>query len=160
MPVPDDDSRDFPAVEREYLHHRGRPDFDWLRFPNPSPRHLPTRPLAEARVGLLSTSGAHLSGDDPIPPSGPPRVVPIDADVTFHHVGYDTSGAIADPEVVWPVQTLRTLVEREVIGSVSDMAVSMMGAVLDGHLVIERHVPTAVDQFRRDAVDLVLLVPA
>lgn len=159
MAVPNDDSRDFPAVEREYIRGRGRPDFDWLRFSDPSPRHRPKRPLAEARVGLMSSSGAHLTDDDPIGASGPPRVIPIDSEVTFHHVGYDTGRAIADPEVVWPVRTLRRLADEGTIGSVSEMAVSMMGAVLDGRMVLERHVPVVVEQFRRDAVDLVLLVP-
>jgi hypothetical protein len=123
-------------------------------------RHRLKRPLTEARIGLLSTAGAHLAGEDPIPASGPPRVIPVDAAVAFHHIGYDTKRASADSEVAWPVRTLRRLADLGVIGSVSERAVSMMGAVLDGRVVLDRHVPAAVGQFRRDGVDLVLLVPA
>ncbi len=158
--LPDDDSRDFPAVERDYIRRRGRPGFDWIRFDEPSPRHPLKRPLSEARVGLLSTAGAHLEGDGPIPASGPPRVIPIDAKIAFHHIGYDTKRAGEDPEVVWPVRTLQRLAGQGVIGTVSGQAVSMMGAVLDGRLVLDRHVPLAADHFRRDRADLVLLVPA
>lgn len=160
MALPDDDSRDFPAVERDYLRRRARPDFDWIRFDEPSARHLPKCQLSEARIGLLSTAGAHLAAEDPIPISGPPRVIPIDAEIALDHVGYDTQRAGQDPEVVWPVRTLQRLAEHGVIGTVSGQAVSMMGAVLDGRVVLDRHVPPAVDQFRRDQVDLVLLVPA
>lgn len=158
--LPYDDSRDFPAVERDYIRRRGRPDFDWLRFDQPSPRHRLKGPLSQARIGLLPTAGAHLAGEDPIPASGPPRVIPIDAEVALHHIGYDTRRASEDPEVVWPVRTLRRLADLGVIGAVSGRAVSMMGAVFDGRVVVDRHVPVAVEQFRRDGVDLALLVPA
>jgi D-proline reductase (dithiol) PrdB len=100
------------------------------------------------------------AGEGPIPASGPPRVIPIEADVAMTHPGYNTRRAGEDPEVVWPVRTLQRLAEQGVIGSVSGQAVSMMGAVMDGRVVLDRHVPAAVDQFRRDRVDLVLLVPA
>src|SRR6266404_6430333 len=145
MVLAHDDSRDFPDVERDYIRRRGWPGFDWLRFEEPSPRHMPGKPLSQARVGLLSTAGAHLAGEDPIAASGPPRVVPIDAQIAFDHIGYDTRRASEDPEVVWPVRTLRRLAEHGVIGGVSGQAVSMMGAVLDGHVVLDR-VPTAVGQ--------------
>ena len=54
------DYRDF--AQREYDHVRANflPDFDWTSFDTPSPRTLPKRPLAEARVALISTAGAHL----------------------------------------------------------------------------------------------------
>ena len=45
-------------------------------------------------------------------------------------------------------------------GTTSRLAVSTMGAVFDGQVVLDRHVPVAVDRFRRDRVDLVMLVPA
>jgi hypothetical protein len=160
MPVAGDDSREFPDVERDYLRRRGWPDFDWVRFGERSPRHRPRRKLSQARIGLLSTAGAHLPGEPPIPPSGPPHVIPIEADVALTHPGYDTRRSAGDPEVVWPVRTLQRLAQQGFIGTVSGRAVSMMGAVMDGRLVFERHVPAAVDQFRRDRVDLVLLVPA
>ena len=160
MTFPHDDSLHFPAVERDYIQRRGHPSFDWLRFAEPSARNRLKRPLTEARIGLLSTAGAHLPGEDPIPAAGPPRVLPIGEKVAFHHIGYDTRRASADPEVVWPVRTLRRLADQGVIGTVSGQAVSMMGAVLDGRIVLDRHLPVAIDVFQRDQVDLVLLVPA
>jgi len=155
-----DDSRHFPDIERDYIRRRGHPGFDWLRFAEPSARHRLKRPLAEARIGLLSTAGAHLPSEDAIPAAGPPRVIPIGEKVAFHHIGYDTRRASEDPEVVWPVRTLGRLADQGVIGAVSGQAVSMMGAVLDGRMVLDRHLPAAIDVFQRDQVDLVLLVPA
>ena len=158
--LPHDDSRAFPDLERDYIRRRGRPDFDWLRFPEASPRHKLNRPLSEARVGLLSTAGAHPRDEKPIPASGPSRAIPIDTEIAFHHIGYDTKRPAEDPEVVWPVRTLQRLAEQGVIAAVSRLAVSTMGAVFDGQVVLDRHVPVAVDRFRRDRVDLVMLVPA
>lgn len=156
----DDDSRDFPDTERDYVRARHKPDFDWIRFAAPSPRNRLTVPLNQARVGLVSTAGAHLPGERPIRPSGPPRVVPLDEEIVFHHIGFDTKRASEDPEVVWPARALRALADAGFVGSVSGQGVSMMGGVLDGREVTSRHVPGTVEAFRRDHVDLALLVPA
>jgi len=110
--LPHDDSRAFPDLERDYIRRRGRPDFDWLRFPEASPRHKLNRPLSGARVGLLSTAGAHPRDEKPIPASGPSRAIPIATEIAFHHIGYDTKRAAEDPEVVWPVRMLQRLAQR------------------------------------------------
>jgi hypothetical protein len=157
--VPIDDSREFAAVERAYLHRLGIP-FEWLRYDTPSPRHRPAKPLHEVRVGLISTSGAHLPGPSPFTRSAAVAVLPATAEVTFTHVGFDTERTRTDPDVVWPVASLQRLVGDGVIGSLAPHAVSMMGAVFEGRHVVERAVAPTVEWLRQDAVDLALLVPA
>jgi hypothetical protein len=61
---------------------------------------------------------------------------------------------------VFPVGTLRALVEAGSIGSVAPTAVSTMGYIPRGERVLERLVPPTVDLLRSEEVDLALLVPA
>lgn len=155
-----DDSRGFAAVERAYLRGRWLPDFEWLQYDTPSPRNPLRTPLAEARVGLVDTSGCHVVGTPPAGSSGRAVPVPVDAEITFTHPGFDVERALRDPEVVHPVRTLQRLAGRGVIGELAPTTVSVMGGTLMGRRIIERGVPTAVDAMRDQQVDLALLVPA
>ena len=155
-----DDSRGFAAVEREHLRERWLPDFEWMRFDAPSPRNPLRVPLDQARVGLVDTSGCHAVGTPPAGSSGRAVLVPLDAEVTFTHPGFDVERALRDPDVVHPVHALQRLAERGVIGSVAANAVSVMGGVLIGQRIVERGMPTAVEAMIAQQVDLALLVPA
>lgn len=155
----DDDSLGFAALEREHVR-RFVPEFDWLRIPEPSPRVHPRSPLPTARIGLVSTAGAHLPGERPIRPDAEVRLLPAEADVVLHHPGYDTERASGDLDVVYPAPLLRRLADDGVIGSLAPTVISMMGFIPDGRAVLERAVPVAVDRLRNEQVDLTLLVPA
>jgi hypothetical protein len=155
-----DDSRGFAAVERAHLRREWLPDFEWMGYPAPSPRNPLRMPLTEARVGLLDTSGCHAVGTPPAGSSGRAVLVPVDAEVTFTHPGFDVERALRDPDVVHPVRTLERLAERGVIGSLAATTVSVMGGVLIGSRIVERGVPAAVRSMRDQQVDLALLVPA
>lgn len=157
----EDDSLGYDDVERAYIRREFEPDFEWVSFDRPSRRNALRVPLAEARVGLISTAGAHLPDQRPAGAGGGVRLIPVDAPrVVLTHEGYDTRRASADPEVVFPVGTLERLAAGGLIGSVASTAVSMMGYVPDGVRVLERTVPEALVQLRSDQVDLALLVPA
>jgi hypothetical protein len=54
--------RGFAQVEYEHVRERVYAPFDWTTFEKPSPRHRLQRPLAQARVALAATAGAHLPG--------------------------------------------------------------------------------------------------
>lgn len=157
----EDDSEGFDRVERAYVRAHLVPDFEWLDFDRPSPRHLLRVPLAEARVGLVTTAGVHLPTQRPMGPGGRARLVPVDADdIVLSHEGYDVERAGEDPEVVYPVRTLRTLAEAGFIGSLAPTAISTMGYCPDGRHVLERSVPPMIERLRSEEVDLALLVPA
>src|SRR6266567_2412663 len=128
--VPGDDSEGFADVEREHLRTHYLPDFEWMTFDQPSPRLRPPVAMAEARIGLLDTCGAHLPDQPPVGASGRAALVPVDGDVVFTHSGFDVERASHDPEVVHPTRTLRALAAEGVIGSVAPTAVSVMGGVL------------------------------
>lgn len=165
MPAPEptptwDDTAGFPALEADFVR-RLVPSFDWVHCDSPSPRNPLRIPLARARVGLVTTAGAHLPGQDPPGRRGEARLVPLDApQVVLTHPGYDTERASADPEVVVPARTLPALAGEGLIGEVAPVGVSTMGFVPDGACVGSRSVPVAVEALADQEVDLALLVPA
>lgn len=155
----DDDSLDFPEVERRHVRERYVPDWDWTVYDAPSPR-VPLRvPLAQARVGLVSTAGAHQPGERPLGASGQARAIPVEAAIAFDHPGYDVERAAQDPEVIWPVNTLGRLAAAGVIGEAVPTALSTMGGVLIARRLLERAVPQAVEWAAAERLDLALLVP-
>jgi hypothetical protein len=155
-----DDARGFADVERAHVRGKYLPDFEWTSYPEPSPRLIPPVPLAEARVGLVDTCGAHLVDGPPPGTSGRATVLPLDAEIMLTHPGYDTERAMRDPEVVHPVHTLQRLAASGVIGEAAPRCVSVMGGVLIASRILERAVPAAIEAMLSMAVDLALLVPA
>jgi hypothetical protein len=157
----EEDSLGFDLVERAYVRENLVPDFEWVDHRRPSPRNRLARPLAQARVGLVSTAGAHLPDHRRMGAGGDVRMIPADAPrVALSHGGYDTERSSKDPEVVFPVRTLERLAEAGFIGPLAPTAVSTMGYIPRGERVLERVVPAAVETLRSEAVDLALLVPA
>lgn len=161
IPGPEDDSEGFDLIERDHLRRRFVPDFEWLAFPEPSPRNRLTVPLSRARVALISTAGAHLPEQRPMGPGGDLPRIPVDArEIRLSHAGYHTRRASLDPEVVFPVGTLRALVQAGFIGGLAPTALSTMGYIPRGERVLERLVLPNVELLRSEDVDLALLVPA
>jgi hypothetical protein len=158
--IADDDSRGFAGVERTHLREHYLPSFEWMGYEQASPRTLPPVPLSEARIGLVTTCGAHLVDQPPVGASGRAALLPLRGRLAFTHPGYDVSRAEKDPEVVHPAHTLLRLAADGVVGSVAETAVSVMGGVLIGTRLLERGVPPTVEVMLDQQVDLALLVPA
>src|SRR5713226_1601829 len=116
----EDDSVGYDEVERAYIRREFEPDFEWVRFARPSRRNPLRVPLDQARVGLVSTAGAHLPDQRPAGAGGGIRLIPVGAPaVMLTHEGYDTRRASADPEVVFPVRALQRLAAKGFVGSVA-----------------------------------------
>jgi D-proline reductase (dithiol) PrdB len=124
-------------------------------------------PLAQARVGLVTSAGAYVEGDEPFDVAsaqGDPtiRLIPGDVElarVRFAHSHYDTTRAERDPNVVLPLEPLRALARDGVIGSVSTVHVGMMGFNPDPRRIRDESAPAVADLFGRAKVDVVLLSP-
>jgi len=83
--------------------------------------------LARTVVGIASATGVHLRSQTPFPTEDPGdvsyRAIPADAaleDLVISHQHYDHSDADRDPNIVFPLVTLRELVADGVIGGVAD----------------------------------------
>lgn len=159
----------FADVERRFVREKALPDFDWVYFDTPSEAVPLNKPLSEARVALVSTSGAYLSavqepfemrsplGDDSF------RIIPRDTapgEVALSHPGYDTRRAAHDLNCVFPFELLRGLEEQGVIGEAAPRHISFMGFVSQPERLIAETAPQAASVLREDGVDLALLVPA
>jgi D-proline reductase (dithiol) PrdB len=140
-----------------------------LSFPfiehDDSPRASLEKPLSRAKLALVTTAGIHLRGDASfsrgdqgyrvIPSRTPPREI-----VQSHtSIGFDRVPLYRDINVSFPVDRVRELVERGVIGSLSDRFYSFLGAQRDPHRIIERTGPEVADRLRDEGADLVVLTP-
>ena len=124
-----------------------------------------TKDLSASKVALVSSAGLHLRSDKPFGPGDPTyRVIPSDsstADVIDSHtsIGWDRTGIYRDLNLAFPMDRLRELVDRKVIGSLSQDYYSFMGAQRDPRKIIEETGPQAAEALHAQDVDLVFLVP-
>lgn len=160
-PVDGDDSAGFATTERDFVRQVvGVSDFDWVRETDPSPRNPLPVTLSEARVTLVSTAGAHLAGTRPLGAGGTAAAIPADAPYELTHVGYDTTRALADPDVVYPIRRLQALANAGFIGSLAPTVISTMGFVPDGRRLLTRAVPLALECMLAEQAHVARLVPA
>ncbi len=121
------------------------------------------RPIAEATVAIVTTSGVHLRQDKPFILSGDAsfRVIPRAAqaaDLAISHQAYDRTDAVRDINLVFPLERLRDLEAEGVIGRVAD---EHFGFGLNGSAAELLAPGRAVGRRLAEAhVDLALLVPA
>jgi len=119
--------------------------------------------LSSATVTLACATGVFLADQEPFPPEDPGdtsyRVIPHDADLAaarIVHGHYDHSEADADPNIVFPLETLRELVAEGVIGAVNDKHYSF-GFTTRLKELYEIAYPEVADRIERSKTKLVLL---
>jgi len=138
-------------------------------------------PLSQLRLGLISSSGHFMDGDDPKPfgvehmsqKEAEARiddflkvepqlsVIPMDTPIEklrVRHGGYDVRGSMADPNVNFPLDRLRELQADGKIGELASDAYSFVGAA--SQLRLLNHTgPEWVKMIREKEIDALLLVP-
>ena len=130
-----------------------------------TPFTSPARPLAESRLAIVTTAGLHLREDRPFEEWDPTfRAIPGDvghADLLQSHtsIGFDRTLALRDINVVFPVDRVRELVERGVIGELARTFYSFLGAQKEPQRIRDETAPVVAERLRDDRVDLVLLTP-
>ncbi|TXL80408.1 hypothetical protein FHP25_05095 [Vineibacter terrae] len=123
------------------------------------------KPLAESRLGLLTTSGCYVAGqvafhykDDAsvrrIPMDTPPEQLRF-AHITENYL----ESARRDPQCLVPLAALRRLRDEGMVGSLADDAVSCMGGIYSQRRVREELIPQIEGILKQQAVDVALLVP-
>ena len=159
---------DYIALTRTQYDDLGYPAYQWAERPDTPPWTPLAAPLADSTVALIGSGGAYRSGqvafhwkDDTgirhIPTSEPAT------DIRVTHFAYDLEPAREDPNIVFPVDRLRELVDEGVIGGLAPTALGCMGGIYSVRRAVEELAPAIVDEVlaMRDAgqADMVLLVP-
>lgn len=130
-----------------------------------SPFARPRKPLSEMRLALVTTGGVHLPGqprfdiDDPLGDCSY-REIPAGAEhLTWTHA-YHRPDEGTDLDAVFPLWTLRGLVEEGAVGSLNGRHFSFMGAIHDTGPLEEETAPEVAEKLARDGADAALLTPS
>jgi len=152
-----------PSINAMYAA-LGYPAYRWVVNAEPPPWQPVRKPLARSRLGLLASGGIYVTGqvafhfkDD-----ASFRVIHADVDtrdLRTAHFAYDQTDARRDPNVVFPLDTLRRLVGEGVLGALSPHAYGFMGGIYSARRVQEDLAPRLTERLLADEVDLALLVP-
>jgi len=149
---------------RELYASLGHEPYRWVRSETPPPWTPPAKPLRECRVGLVGSGGVYRSGQvafhhrDDISLRVVDTSAPV-SDLRTSHFAYDQTAARTDPNVVFPVDTLRSLAAEGVIGELSPRAYAFMGGIYSARRVRGTVAPEISRRLAADQVDLALLVP-
>ena len=148
----------------ERYQRLGYTPYRWFRAEEAPAFQPMAKPLAAARIGMLSTSGAYALGqvayhykDD----ASMRRIASdtADKDLRFSHLTENyLVDARRDPGCIFPLQTLHALASEGVVGQVADEVFSCMGAVYSQRRVREELAPAVLSAFRAQGVDAALLV--
>ena len=142
--------------------------YRWRRI-DPVPCAPMRKPLAEAKVAIVTSAGLTLPSQPPFDDGvrgGDPslREVPGDADVSslvesHRSETFDHRGLHDDPNLGLPLDRLRELAAAGRIGAVAERHFSVMGSITAPGRMVRDTAPEIARRLAADAVDAVLLVP-
>ncbi len=125
----------------------------------------PKKFLSECRVALVTTGGVHLRDQKRFDIDDPDgdcsfREIPAGAtDLTWTHAYYRPDEG-TDLDSVFPLWTLRTLVDEGVVGGLAPRHFSFMGAIHDPAPLAAETAPEVASKLAEDGVDAALLTPS
>ena len=119
--------------------------------------------LATATVTIVSATGVFLADQEPFPAEDPGdttyRLIPADAEMSamrIVHGHYDHSEADTDPNIVFPLETLRELAAEGLIKAVNDVHYSY-GFTTKLKELYDTTFPEIADKIERSKTRLVIL---
>lgn len=127
------------------------------------------QPLAQSTLALVTTAGLHVRGDDPFitdPMGGDasfrvlPEQTPAEEILQSHaSIGFDHTAFYRDLNVTFPVDRLRELQQRGVLGRLAPEYYSFMGAIRNPRRLQEDTAPQVAARLKAAGVDVVLITP-
>lgn len=127
------------------------------------------KPLSESRLGIVSSAGLSVPGQEPFDTNkkgGDPTfreiagtTQPETLQENHRSQSWDHRGVEQDKNLALPLDRCRELVEAGRIGSLSERHLSVMGSITAPGRFVRDYVPLAADVFVEEAVDVALLVP-
>ena len=169
--MPTQEARSAPLAPVDYIQkirdnyaRLGYKEYKWVVNEDPPPWTPLSKPLSSCRLGLAASGGVYVAGqvafhykDDTSV-----REIPVDVETSAlraTHFAYDLSGARRDPNVVFPIDTLRRLVREGIVGSLASRFQSFLGGIYSTRRVTAELAPQILGRMREEEVDAVLLVP-
>ena len=157
------DLSEFPLKYKLFLKA-----YPWRRI-DPVPWAPLQKPLKDSRLALVSSAGLVLPDQNPFDESirggdYSVREIPSDTDVstlidTHRSDLYDHAGLRQDPNLAFPLDRLRELVQKKRIGSLNHRQLSYMGSITAPGRLVKKTAPKDVRRLVEDGVDAALLVP-
>jgi D-proline reductase (dithiol) PrdB len=149
---------------REKYEALGFSSYQWVVNEEPPAWQPLKKPLSASRLGLIASGGIYVTGQVAFHYKDDTsfRVIPADvktSDLRVTHFAYDFTDARQDPNVVFPIDTLRGLQRDGVIGELSEHAYTFMGGIYSARRVREELAPQLTERLLADQVDAALLVP-
>lgn len=122
------------------------------------------KPLPKCRLGLVASGGIYMAGQVAFHYKDDTSIREIPADVDTSklratHFAYDLSDARSDPNVVFPIDTLRRLVREGAIGALAGRFLTFMGGIYSTRRVLSELAPRLLAGMQEEKVDVALLVP-
>ena len=127
-----------------------------------------SKPLAECRVGLVTTAGLYCDGEhEPFDAANiegdwSHREIPVaypTEKLLIAHEHFNHDHALEDLNTVYPVESLRELAAEGVIGDLVSPVISISGYCPPADRLIEKTAPLVVEALRAAGADIVLQVP-
>jgi D-proline reductase (dithiol) PrdB len=155
---------DYIAETRRLYDSLGYEPYRWAERPEPPPWAPIDRPLAECRVAVIASGGIYRAGQVAFHHRDDTSIRIIDrdtptAELRATHFAYDLTDARADPNCVFPIDTLRDLAADGMIGELAGELYTFMGGIYSTRKVDEIVAPQLVDLVGGQHPDIVLLVP-
>jgi D-proline reductase (dithiol) PrdB len=141
----------------------GRTPSPEVNFDPPTMATL-SKPLAEMTVGVLVSCGVHTAEDAAFASTNDlsyrlvSRDTPLDELVLGHQAAI-RHYALQDLNCAYPRDPLLDLETAGLFAKLAPYAVSLVGAISDQERLLTETVPQIHDEFRKQGVDLVLLLP-
>lgn len=155
---------DYMKIIRDKYMAKGYAPYEWVCNEDSPPWQPLRKTLPKCRLGLIASGGIYVTGqvafhhrDD-----ASYRLIPKDVemkDLRATHFAYDLKNVRQDPNVVFPLGHLRSLVNEGIIGELAEHAYSFMGGIYSVKRVREELAPRLTERLLEDEVDAVLLVP-
>ena len=155
---------DYIALTRATYDRLRYQPYRWASKEDPPLWASLRKPLSEARLGLIASGGIYRHGqvafthrDDVTH-----REIPTDVDtrdLRVTHFAYDMADARRDPNVIFPIDTLRALAAEGVVGELAPFALTFMGGIYSQRRLAGELIPVLLERTMDMEVDAVLLVP-
>ncbi len=152
-----------PRIRDNYVR-LGYTPYKWVVNEDSPPWAPFAKPLSKCRLGLAASGGIYVAGQVAFHSKDDTSLREIPTDVESSalratHFAYDLSGVRSDPNVVFPIDTLRRLTREGIVGSLASRFQSFMGGIYSARRVTAELAPQLLQLLREEEVDAVLLVP-